>query len=630
MAEVTIDSQSTALALPFLVPGIATTDADRANEILRRVRQRPESSRLAELITAVSPKNADYLDDIQIEDAWTALVRGLNSPMAPARTGTSLHTLRPQDLFLFNRLTPDFAGSIPSTPVSLTPTLEPIPDSVLDDARFKLKPESHSNIDWFVELYQLDPTQFEGGRAGIARLKSSDTPIRLPGGPIQIGLVRSKLESKNINVPGLIADRLASLIFAPLEDEFGQNSFKLRSSTPGVYVSQAYSGNLWYGTRAVLPNAAGGIFGRHQSDEISRLGASWDWGQAFAANLTVAIVDVVSILIPADAIVDKPEAWHKMVRTVFIDVVKMAQIYYLHGQVDMDIVWDFVTTVSKSMWKGMIDLGIESLGKEGSIVEKLGRFGKISGKFIAKSVNIFKKVSSGLQAAERMSGLLLPNSLALERSVMVVGDPFVPAIEDFSPRRGRGGDLVYIRGRNFPSAITNIAVSFCQFGSTADPTSVTASLRATVVGLSSDSLTIEVPTNGWATFPNGRAFLCVETSTGRSSTTGLPELFPRIFFRGTTSSKSDREWTRSGRWVASSHGLRFHSTRQNCRSCGTGGSQLWVCLHTPCNGDQPGRAAIAWNGGWSLDPSLACWSGGSRRSHSIPCPHPFRSTTSRI
>ncbi|MSU36595.1 MAG: hypothetical protein EXS36_16145 [Pedosphaera sp.] len=155
MNEVVIDTRSTALALPFLTPGLASAEVARVVDLLGRAAALPEIAPLSGLIGAVAPVQADYLDDARIESAWTTLASKLSAPTAPPtspRRRGELQTLSPAALFL-KSLTSDYTGNIPSTPVSLTPKLEPLPDDVLDRARFVLKPEDHFNIDWFIEFH---------------------------------------------------------------------------------------------------------------------------------------------------------------------------------------------------------------------------------------------------------------------------------------------------------------------------------------------------------------------------------------------------------------------------------------------------------------------------------------------
>ncbi|MSU36857.1 MAG: hypothetical protein EXS36_17520 [Pedosphaera sp.] len=91
-------------------------------------------------------------------------------------------------------------------------------------------------MEWNIELYALDPAQFTEGRISVARLSPQDNPRRLPGGPLEIGVAQAKLGSKNLNLPGLIADKVASVLFSPLDEFLGQGQFRIQSTTPGVYV----------------------------------------------------------------------------------------------------------------------------------------------------------------------------------------------------------------------------------------------------------------------------------------------------------------------------------------------------------------------------------------------------------
>ncbi|MSU36856.1 MAG: hypothetical protein EXS36_17515 [Pedosphaera sp.] len=234
-------------------------------------------------------------------------------------------------------------------------------------------------------------------------------------------------------------------------------------------------------------------------------------------------MDLISIFVPADAIIDNRKAWHKLVRTIWLDVSKAWQVYQEHGQVDIETVYDLVRTTAQSALKGVLSLGTSALEKTATdenvvagLLGKVSRFGKVAARFVGKGINVFAKVSSGLQVAEYLSGLLLPSSLALERSIIIVGEPFRPILRDFSPRSGRSEDIVVLHGQNFPLNGSPGTISFCQLAGT-DPGSVTESVTATILEASADTLTILVTDGLRAVFPNGRAYLCVESPSGRGT-----------------------------------------------------------------------------------------------------------------
>ncbi len=518
--ELIIDARSTAIALAFLIPGVGTRDAKRATDLVNAALPLAETTRLAERIAAASLANKNYLEEAGVEAAWGELALRLAQAIPGATSQPRPQSLRPQDLF-HHGLTPDYSGLIPSTPIVLTPKLEPIPNDPERRAIFSLEPSSNSNVDWPMQLYALDPAQFHNGLGDVRRALPGDRLIKLDEQPLQVALVSPKLESKNLNVSGLIASEIAKKLFASTDAEFALNAFRIPSVPPGIYVSEAFSGNLWYGTRLVLPES-GTLFPRNQATVIERIGGSERFYLALAGNLVAAAVDAAAVILPMESIISKPEGIHKLLRTVFNDVSKLASGYAGDRAMDLDTAYNLVRTAVTATIKGLIDLGVSHVEKGPGFLEKLGRFGAGAAKFTAGALNVFKKVSSGMQALERTSGLVLPSTVALERSIIVVGDPFNPAIDSFTPKQGKAGDWILLTGRHFPANPEDMKVSFCEFASTANPTASTTNLPASLIASTEDSLTIAVPTNARAVFPSGRAFICIETPKGKFSTTHLP------------------------------------------------------------------------------------------------------------
>lgn len=155
---------------------------------------------------------------------------------------------------------------------------------------------------------------------------------------------------------------------------------------------------------------------------------------------------------------------------------------------------------------------------------------KIVGKGIAKNLtkalDIIGKISAVEQSLERGVGITLPDALAIERSVIVLGTPFEPRIVNFDPVFGHAGDLVTVHGFNFPNSIEDIEVSFCQFTSSVDPDEENPDalpdnkkIKVVPEAISETSLVIRVPTNWVDVLTGDNAFLCVETTDGKRTTT---------------------------------------------------------------------------------------------------------------
>lgn len=111
-----------------------------------------------------------------------------------------------------------------------------------------------------------------------------------------------------------MAGALTDLMFSPLQERYAFNQVLLPKDTPGVYVSQAYSGNLFFGTEAFL----GPI--ESQSVLLDGLGAGTQWDLALAANIFMTSVDMVSAFVDLNAFVNDPRLIHRVLCLVIRDV----------------------------------------------------------------------------------------------------------------------------------------------------------------------------------------------------------------------------------------------------------------------------------------------------------------------
>ncbi len=495
-AFITIDARSTAIAMVFGSPRIARRDPARADLILGKIAALPELQTLATLVQSISP-TADYLNDGQVEAAWLQAVQ----KAAATIQRVALNEFKPntpKSTFLKD-LSPDYSSAIPATPIRLESSIIDVNTNTPADYRLKLDASGSNPLDWFVEVFELAPNQFAKGRASVDELTPSDTPRVSETEPLARGFVHASLDSAKLDLVDQAASYLSKWLFGSLDPDFAPNEFLLDKDVPGVYVSQAYSGNLWYGTEFFLT-------AHSQSSLLDRLNASPQWKSALAANMIVAAVDFLSVLVDVGDFVGGPDVVGKVVSSVFVDVLKTIQI---QPKLDRDGVYDIFRTSVNGVFKGLISAGLEGGAKA---VTK--RFLKGVAKTVAKTIDILGKVSNVEQSLERTAGFLLPNALAIERSVVVIGNPWEPVITRFSPLIGRGNDIVTIEGFNFPDDSSDMTVSFCTFASTADPNSATTKLPVTILESTPTSIAFAVPTNFAALFPNRRANICIETTNG--------------------------------------------------------------------------------------------------------------------
>jgi len=515
MTEVILDAGSTARALVFSVPGVNTTDPTLAATRLSQMNSLPQTAQLTSLISAAMAQGRSYLENAEVGARWQEIAAAILATPPPPGGPQVLGPLRPKDLFLKD-LNPNYSNSIPATPVSLVSSLVPEPNDALARARFGLNGESPvNNVDWYIELFQVDPNAYPGEFGEIQQLTHTDRPPRLSLRPIQTGISRTKLGSEKLDLPALAVGALWDLVAGTANETFDPSLFQLPSRPPGVYVSHAYSGNVWYGTRAFLTQSS-------QADLIEQLGGDARWQEALAANLVVASLDAVSVLLPANAIVDDPNAVHELIHTVFVDVSKAIAIHAASGQWNQETAYELFKATAQSLFKGLLNLGIEAIASSGQDegfvsrwVSRLGKLGGTVARVGAQSLNVFAKASSLAQAGERSIGLLLPGSLALERSILVIGTPFSPRITSFRPEYGRGGEVLTIQGGGFGGDTNQLRVSLRTYSGTDDPQNYDRRVDLPVLNATSTSIGVFVPADIAASFPNGSAFVVVER--GRSN-----------------------------------------------------------------------------------------------------------------
>jgi hypothetical protein len=543
MNQVTIDSASTAVGLALLSPFVRARDEDYLKAARDALLSFPETATLAEAIRAAGAAGKDYLPEPSYQNALVAVIQkflaqGISASSLGAadfKTGT------PRDTALKD-LNPENGAAT----IRLKSTLETSPANT-NQVKFKLDKFGSNNalsargnnpLDWIVEIYELDPKQFPEGKANVDALTPIDSPKRLRNGPVATGFVRASLASKKLDLLKLAADALADLMFASVEEK--PNEFLFDKRKDAVYVSHAFSGNLWYGTEffAVGPNA-------NQINLLNRIDGNSIWTKALALNTTLAAIDVVSLGADPSNFIDKPDRWVKFLFSIANDVEKEIQDHHAAGDFDntiyLDVTKKAVAATLKFTMKEALGAGVKKLG-EGLI------------KTFLDQVNLLGKVSKAEQVLERSAALITFTTLAVERSVIIVGNPFTPQIRSFEPSTGHGGDVITITGDNFPDNTRDVKVSFCTFASTANPDLATA-LPVKVMAAAPHSIAVIVPTNWSSSFPSGKAFICIEGTNGvRTTTIGLPspheefifQRAPRLFAFNTNPARSGMSFSVTG------------------------------------------------------------------------------------
>ncbi|BCX46841.1 fibronectin type III domain-containing protein [Haloferula helveola] len=501
---ITTDAASTAFAMVVTNPLVKGRD-----DLLLAAQQsylagKPDFTALVSRINTLG--NADYLDDGQVEDLLVSLVTDVRAdvpdPVAASfKTGDDVATYGVK----LRELNPDPADTV--NPVirhskSLNSSVEGIGSEFVN---FIYETDRDTRLDWTYSLNELDPFAFPGGIADIEALDVND-PATAPvpfGAPLEHGYVRATLDSAKLDYFGQAIGAATKAVYGLFTDKAPSDRtdrFVVERQPPGLYMITATSGNFWYGTDWLFLGT------NNQEDSIAKSDPGYQWELSAGTNAFLAAADAVGIILSVK------EIGNSDVRSIVFAVAKTISAYRDAGTpltraALLEISKKLVDTVAK----GYVT------GKAKDLPGKIGQLNLMAGRAVKtalKQIDILGKISSGLQALERGATLFSPGTLAMERAILVVGDPFAPVISGISPLRAREGERLVIAGSAFGT--TTPTVNFCEFPSTIppgeEPAPTGAPLAATVVETRDTRLVIEVPSGFLARFPNGEAHLCIEKS----------------------------------------------------------------------------------------------------------------------
>ena len=244
----------------------------------------------------------------------------------------------------------------------------------------------------------------------------------------------------------------------------------------------------------------------------------------------IAAVDAASVAIDLKDFISS-ESLAEILQTLFTDLVKAVQVMQNHEDgLNLENVNELLTTTATSFIKLVV-----SKVAEGGLTATIGRFSKGAAKTLAKVIDITGKLSAIEQSLERTAGYTLPNALAVERAVVVIGDPFNPVIDRVWPNVAQEGERVAIYGRNFGFPLEageytadpneDISACFCQFAqTTTDPENQTSdtSLEAEILQRTNTQIVVTVPDDFEAAFHEGvPVYICMNKKGRESNSRGL-------------------------------------------------------------------------------------------------------------
>lgn len=432
--EVIVGAASSGEALVLGNPLIGAHSDGLLNDLRPRLRALPS---FASLVAAIEEAgSADYLNDARVDAALIASITDLQAaiPQVAAQLGPPFKngedgSVRTTNVALrdLNPDPNDIVNPILRNEPSLSSFVWDDPDDV-DLLIFGEARARDTGLDWSLKLQELSPFDFPNGLTDIAALEGNDpdtAPVPLDYGLVDAGWVRAKLFSERFDLLKRLTDGARDLLLGSLEKEAnvdGTDAFSVPNEPDAIYLMTATSGNFWYGTDWLL------VGPKTQEASIDASGAADQWVASAAANMVVAAVDAVSVFLKVK---DLGPFKGGYIQTASISVVKTISAYRNSSdKMTKAAIFELIKTLSSDLLKQT------AADKAESFPEKAAKFGSMVGKFagfVAKSFDVLGKISSAGQALERAGTLVSPGTLAMERSILVVGDPFDPKLTSISP-----------------------------------------------------------------------------------------------------------------------------------------------------------------------------------------------------
>lgn len=515
-SSVTIDAQSTAIALAFLNPVLTTRVDTKAREVVNLLANSSVVNSLADAITSAAADGRSYFQDARVDAALEAVVTEIFAPPLPRPASLRVPSVA-------QGLNPDWIVPPPSTPVLLDTTISNRAD-IAPDGYFIEVTQTNMNFandnDWLIEIFELDPAQFPNGRSDLAGLTPDSLPTFLNNRPVKAGYLHASLSQAKNDVVERSSTWLVELFTSKatsLDQRFSPSSFLLPLDRSGVFISQAYSGNAYRGTTFFEGN-------RNQANIIANADPNQKWIQAMGINITIAMLDFIAAAVPNTKF--EPEERISFMQTVLVDLNKALQAQaQTNTGLTKEKIFDIIKTTMIAALKTVFDL--DSIKK--FFTQRVDKLIIGLGDAIFKNLDFIGRLSALGQSFERgVFGVVLPGSLAVERTVFVLGNPFEPKITSFRPQRGREGARLHLSGFHFPERTDDVVVKFFTLpGSVppdANPDTIApaAELTVPVLHATKNSLLVNIPTNWVEVLGNRPAYISVsDTNNNRTTTVDL-------------------------------------------------------------------------------------------------------------
>ncbi|WOO39538.1 right-handed parallel beta-helix repeat-containing protein [Rubellicoccus peritrichatus] len=540
-----LNAESTAATLAILNPGLMTSDPAGIDQRVQAIKNQSQFPQIVDLIEAISAPGVDYMLDGRLQTHLESVINGavtdLQAPVAPLvssglRISNSTVDAGNDNVSFTGgeiiRKNQTFDRSTPVDRLSLRPVTNTKKREVEIEVKADIK--GFQPVDWYVEVYRIDPGLYQN--LTEARTLPGDFEPRLLNNqkPIFSSYVRADLITARLDIIEVIATWLtekATKLASP------STTFTLSLDDPGLYVVQAYSGNIFYGIKNFLPNPSS----TDQADLLVKYDVNGLWKWAGASNALAITIDYVSALTSAKdllktksgslldqkKLIDDFSTIYETILVNFGKTIALASSETEAGPSSRKRTEEVFLQVLQSKLQVIFNLILNGIDDQIKCIASPAGFKQSAGigfKKFLKAVDVVGKVSSFAQATQRLDGLLGGNTRALERSLVVIDNPFRPFVTSVSPGRGRSGTVISILGDNFTDddgTSRILSVSFCAFPNGDTSQEPDRELAATILSVESGIIRAQVPDTWELEFGDERgASICVETFDGDEFNSG--------------------------------------------------------------------------------------------------------------
>ena len=519
-SESDIDSLSSAVGLAYVANAFFSLPSPVAQQVRNAMMSHSNTVAAASLIEQISRLGFDFTDDQRIKDLVPPVITaGFDALIARVNASNFVH-----------------AASLPRSPQGtflrkVNPPESDHPLGVKQLYDFKLEddmetPDRYSltvgvreyrriPLDAVIEIFSVEPAIFVDGLRSAQTWDGLAPVVFRSNEPLSAGFIRGELLFGSVDAYGSTFDALFAALTDPILPS-APNQFRILKNRRGIYMVQVYTGSSEW--------ARPGVDTQYRILQQNDPRDSFNLAQS--PNVTQAGVDAFSGFGGGEGVlgVEAP-----FVESILKSTIKASSIY--NGDSDgptqeeiTDLTKTILNTLAKETGNQLINAGAEAIAARG------GAF--VLAKHAVKGLSALGRISDAGQFVERSTAIINSRYFAIERALIVVGDPFGSSITGFTPAEGIGGDSVHIYGHNFKT--NDLKVSFCEVEDPlADPADlvITASVEAEIVESSPSRIAVLVPADWTNHLSGSRAYICVENgedkaiSAERFSFIQAPRLF---------------------------------------------------------------------------------------------------------